>query len=490
MLLHIKKTNLPLSKQALHPATLLLLLSLLLAACGSPEPTPTPIPPAPTNTPAPTDLPAPAEPTAAAAPESPLAEPAAQPASPLDAPAENTPEAAAQVGPTTTIDLGLAAFVRDGILYLQSGTTGTELIPVEDCSAGNCFIYHLRWSPTDNSLLYYVGSYDGSVPHQIRLADATGTSQTVTEQPAYVQPAGWSPDGTAIVYRTDTDRHAETTDGPGQRIQEVWTMAVNDDGTLAEPALQGEVGFYEGCGGGGRSESANVYEREGGFAYGYLAGITLWTPDDILLYSDNCGTRGVSRFDLANDQVLEPYDGGLRSLSLNGAGDGWVAINTDNQLIMGTPTTTETTVISTSAAPEMVFFGKMTGTIYYTTLEVTGGVDLVEQASAWLDQSIAIYPYFDITIPRLIALDPATGEETELYSGDGYAYARVKELADGGVIFSRVQDNRQLQVAVENEELTADNWRDYLPTADLLLVTPDGAPSVLLTDVEQYTPAQ
>jgi hypothetical protein len=47
---------------------------------------------------------------------------------------------------------------------------------------------------------------------------------------------------------------------------------------VGEAQLRGEVTFNEGCGGGGRSESANAYEREGGFAYGYLAGIMLWTP--------------------------------------------------------------------------------------------------------------------------------------------------------------------------------------------------------------------
>ena len=50
----------------------------------------------------------------------------------------------------------------------------------------------------------------------------------------------------------------------------------------------GEVLFGEGCGGGGRSPSAVVYEAEGGFAYGYLAGIVEWADGDILLYSDNC----------------------------------------------------------------------------------------------------------------------------------------------------------------------------------------------------------
>ncbi len=347
----------------------------------------------------------------------------------------------------------------------------------------------LDWSPNGDRLLYYLGSYDGSIPHQIRLADTTGATQTITEQAAYVQPAAWSWDGTSIVYRTDTDRYAEITDGPAMRIQELWTVDVDNAGTIGEPSLQGEVTFGEGCGGGGRSESANVYEREGGFAYGYLGGIIVWTPEDILLYSDNCTTRGVSRFDLANDVALEPYPGDLRSLSLNAEGDEWVAIDSDNQIVAGTPSRLETIVIPTSNLPELVFYGKATGTVYYTTLENTGFTDLVEQLSATLDESIMIFPNFDTTYASLVKLEYATGQETDLYAGDGYAYSRVADTADGRVIFSRIEDNAELQAAVENEELTADNWRDYLPTVDVLLVKPGDKPAVLMADAEQYTPA-
>lgn len=382
-----------------------------------------------------------------------------------------------------------AAFVRGGILYIQDGAGGANPLPVEDCSANDCFIYHLSWSSGGDRLLYYFGSYEATIPQQIRIADSTGVTQTLTENAAYVQPAGWSWDGSAIVYRTDTDRYAEAADGPAQRIQEVWTTTIDDVGTLGEPQLRGEVTFGEGCGGGGRSESANVYEREGGFAYGYLSGITLWTPADILLYSDNCTTSGVSRFNLANNSVLESYPGNLRSLSLNSDGDAWVAINGDNQIVIGTPGSLDFTVVPSAGVPELVFYDKVTGTLYYTTLEITGGIDLVEEASTTLDPSIMIFPYFDTTEASLNALVVETGEESELYSGDGYAYARVHERRDGSIGFSRVEDNSELQAAVESEALTAENWQSFMPTADVLTVVPGGEALVLLANVKQYTPA-
>ena len=410
-----------------------------------------------------------------------------------------TPTAAQTALPATVEEasatpelLGLIAYIRDGVLYIQNGNDNTAAIPVEDCSENKCDIYHLEWSPTASQLLYYIGSYDGTVPDQIRLADASGVTQTVVAQPAYIQPAGWSWDGTHIAYRTDTDRYAEVTDGPAMRIQELWLVDVADDGALGTPDLRGELTFGEGCGGGGRSESANLYEREGGFAYGYLSGVMFWTPADILLHSDNCTTIGVSRFDLANNTVLEPLPGGLRSLSLNAAGDAWVAINDQNQIVTGTPDSLDATVIPSSMAPELIFYGKLTGTIYYTTLEITDRVDLIEQASAWMDPAINVFPYFDLTNASIIALDPNTGAETLLYADDttAYAYAQVAEHDGGGIYFSRVEGNIELQTAVENETLTADNWRDYLPTVDVLYLAPgDTEATVVVANAAQYTTA-
>jgi hypothetical protein len=390
-------------------------------------------------------------------------------------------------------NLGFTAFVRDGTLYMR--LYDDTLVQVEDCSAGNCFIYYPKWSPQRDRLLYYVGSYDGSVPHQIRVADLTGASQQVTGAAAYVQPATWSWDGSAIAFRTDTDRYVEVSNGPAQRVQELWTTDVAPDGSLTEPALRGELTFGEGCGGGGRSESANVYEREGGFAYGYLSGVLLWTPGDILLYSDNCTTRGISRFDMVNNVALDPLPGALRSLSLNHSGDAWVAIDEQNQIVTGTPESLEYEIVPASAPPEMVVFGNESGTIYYTTFEIVDSVDLIESASATLDPSVLIFPYFDVTNAQLFSLDPATGTEQLLYAADGYAYARMQETPNG-LLFSRVEDNTELQTVVEEQTLTAENWRSYLPQVDVLLIPQvessqgESEPVLYLADAEQFSLAQ
>jgi hypothetical protein len=319
------------------------------------------------------------------------------------------------------------------------------------------------------------------------LVDTKGATQTVTSQAAYIQPAGWSPDGKEIVYRTGTDRQTDAANGPAQQIQEVWTVALGDNGLLGEAKLRGEVNFGQGCGGGGRSESANVYERQSGFAYGYMSAITDWTAGGILLYSDNCSTRGVSRFDLNDNRPLGPYPGNLRSLSLNANADKWVAIDGDNHLVTGAPEITPTVIISTSAAPELVVYGQKTATIYYTTLVVSDSVDLTEQAAGTLDPSIQVYPYFDYTVDGLVALNPATGKETPLYDHDGYAFALIAEGKDGNIVFSRVEDNSQLQNAVEKGQLTPENWREYLPTVDVLMLKPGSSPILLVGNAEEYT---
>jgi hypothetical protein len=376
---------------------------------------------------------------------------------------------------------------------LQSGADAATAIAVEDCSLDRCFIHHLKWSPSGTHLLYYMGSYDGSVPHQYRIADRTGATQTLTDAAPYFQPAGWAPDGSAIAYRVDTGKYADVTDGPAKRVHEIRTAAIAKDGSLSAPVIHGEVTFGEGCGGGGRSESAIAYEREGGFAYGYLGGVMQWTAGGILLYTDNCTARGVSRFDLVASAPLEPLPNGLRSLALNATGDRWVAINDLGHLVTGTPSSLEMTMVPTTGLPEIVFYGKRTGTIYYATLEVVGRTDLVEEASTWMDESIAIHPSFDRTVATLVALDLATptDSETVLYADEreAYAYANVRELTTGGILFARIESNAELQSAVENEALTADNWREYLPTVDVMSLGPGGEAYLLIADAAQYTPA-
>lgn len=401
---------------------------------------------------------------------------------PITSPAA-TPSTPATPAPTAEPTYTAMAFVRDRVLYLQ--TPNAEAVPVEDCADNSCQIFHLTWSPDGAYLLYYWQPTAVNATPEIRLADQQGKVQTVTSNAAFLRPAAWSPDGRQLAYLVNTERIDESAPMGGARVMEVWTAAVNE-GVLQAGQQRGEIRFGEGCGGGGRSASAEIYEIEGGFAYGYLAGIIAWSADDILLFSNNCGSRGVGRFDLATGTELDAYAGGLRSLSFNATRDQWVAIDEQNQLVLGTPAALEYTPVAAQQPAELVFFGQQSDNLYYTTLTITDTQELVD-ALATLDPEILVSPYFDFGQPELRKLDLASTTETLLAAEQGYAYARVTEGADG-LFFAQVEDNMELFTALRDGKLTVDNYQELLPTVDLLwLPMAASTPEVWLADAEQVT---
>lgn len=376
------------------------------------------------------------------------------------------------------------AFVRNSVLYIQ--TPAAEAVPVEDCTGNTCRIFHLTWSPDGAYLLYYWQPTAENAKPEIRLADQQGNVQTVTPNAAFFRPATWSPDGRQLAYLVNTDRFGDSTAfGGSTHILELWTAEVSA-GLLQNVQQRGDVYFGEGCGGGGRSASAEVYEVEGGFAYGYLAGIVAWSADDIILFSNNCGSRGVGRFELATGAELDAYTGGLRSLSFNAARDQWVAIDEQNQLVLGTPAALDYTPVVAQKPAELVFFGQRSDNLYYTTLTITGTAELVD-VLANLDPQIFVSPYFDFTQPELRKIELASTAETVLTAGHGYAYARVTEGADG-LFFAQVEDNTELFTAMQDGKLTVDNYRELLPTVDVLwLPTAATTPDVWRAAAEQFT---
>lgn len=399
-----------------------------------------------------------------------------------------TVPAATATAPATPLPVAesaytVVAFVRNGVLYIQ--TPNAEAVPVEDCAGNACRIFHLTWSPDGAYLLYYWQPTAENTKPEIRLADQQGNVQTVTQNAAFFRPAAWSPDGRQLAYLVNTERSEESATLGGARIMELWTAEVND-GALQTVQQRGEIRFGEGCGGGGRSASAEVYEVEGGFAYGYLAGIVAWTAEDIILFSHNCGSRGVGRFDLATGAELEPYPGGLRSLSFNATREQWVAIDEQNQLVLGSAAALDYTPVAAQKPAELVFFGQQSGNLYYTTLTITDTKEMVD-ALANLDPQILVSPYFDFTQPELRKLDLASTTETVLTAEHGYAYARVTEGA-GGLFFAQVEDNTELLTALQEGKPTVDNYQELLPTVDVLWL-PTGAaiPEVWLADAEQFT---
>lgn len=375
---------------------------------------------------------------------------------------------AAQPTTANAESAGMVAFVRGQTLWMQTGNDESTAITVEACAENNCRINFPKWSPDGTYLLYYWWPVDQMNAAEIRLADRSGAVQTVAQNAAFIRPADWSPDGSAIVYLVNTERLNTATDAGHERMLEVWTVDLTVDGTLQNAQPRGEVGFGEGCGGGGRSTSAELYEQEGGFAYGYLAGIVEWTPAEILLFSNNCGSRGVGRFDLTSGALLEPYAGSLRSLTLTADGSRWAAVTHENQLVLGSPESLDYTVVPTEQAVEMAFFGPVSDRLYFTTLTTTGEyVDLSAEAAA-LGEGITVTPYFQSVQPALYGLSADLTTATLLYAAQDYAYARVTEGADGILFFARVETDDALKAALTDGTLTAANQAEFLPQVDIM----------------------
>lgn len=415
----------------------------------------------------------PAEPTVAEATE-PAAEPVADPTAVPTPTFIPTPTAAA------TITGEAIAYVQNNTLFIRA-LDGGEAIPVEVCPEGSyCIMQYFKWSPDGQRLLYYY--YDGE-NNSLRLADREGNVQTVSDDIAFVRPGDWSSDGRAITFLRATDNYTEGSDiEPPMRLHEVWTVAVGEAGAVGDAQLVGGIHMMpEGCGGGGRSQSEVLYENEGGTAYGYRMGVTEWTAQGILLYTLNCGNVGIGRFDMNSGEQLEAYDTALRNVTLNDTADRWYAVTgppwsedaADHQLATGTPDSLDVEIIPTSQPVELVFYGSVSGRLYYTVRELVERAELPDQGL-----------YFSFFRAALWTIHSDGTGETLLWQAEDQAFASVAERPDGHILFTRVENDRPLYEAAQDATIT--DLDAYAPQRHIVQVPPTGGePIVLIEDAGQ-----
>ncbi|MCA9917616.1 MAG: PD40 domain-containing protein [Anaerolineales bacterium] len=419
------------------------------------------------------------------------AEPSPQPlpsptAVPTEAPQPPAPPVREDVDDLTAVSADAIAYVQNEQLFIRTLPDG-DTVPVhtEPCPEGSyCSLDYLKWSPDGQLLLYTY--YDGQNSSSLRVSDLQGNGQLI-ENVAFIRPGDWSPDGRSIVFFRETETYFEADDiSPGGRLMEVWTVALAEDGQLQTPQLVGswrQVG--DGCGGGGRSRSEVLYEDEGGTAYGYKMAVTEWTAQNILLFNLICTNVGIGRFDMTTGTELPSFAQPLRNLVLNTSGDRWYAVagNTwdrdnpeNNQLVTGTPDSTEITVISTSAKVELVFVGQSSGSLYYTERNPLGRES---------DDSRGLYfAYYESALWQI--QPDGSGEEQLLFGEDVQAYAQVQETTDGDLIFVLVENERPLAEAAQFVAGNPDTLQAYYPQRHIMqLPASGGDPIMILSNAGQ-----
>ncbi len=415
----------------------------------------------------------------------PLPAPTAVPTEAIPLPA---PPVREDVDNLTAVSANAIAYVQNKQLFIRTLPDG-NIVPVhtEPCPEDSyCGLDYLKWSPDGQLLLY--SYFDGS-QNSLRVSDRQGNVQII-ENPAYARPGAWSPDGRTIAYMIQTDIYSEISvdSAIGGWVFEVWTVSVAEDGSLGTPKLVGPWNHPgDGCGGGGRSVSEVLYEIEGGTPYGYHMGVTEWTAQNILLFNLNCTNIGMGRFNMAMGTELPGFDQPLRNLVLNNSGDRWYAVtgnawdrdNPDNnQLVTGTPDSTEITVIPTSAKVELVFVGQTSGSLYYTERNPLGRES---------DDNRGLYfAYYESALWRI--QPDGSGEERLLFGEDVQAYAQVAETAVGDLIFVQVENERPLAAAAQFVQGNPDTLQAYYPQRHIMQLPANGGePTTILNNAGQPT---
>lgn len=374
------------------------------------------------------------------------------------------------------------AYVQDQTVFIQTPEGAPRA--VQSCQPDvHCIIRYLKWSPNGQYLLYYF--YDGETNH-LQLTNTSGQIQTVTSESVFVMPGDWSPDGKAIVYLRPTKTYIEgdaTT--PPVHVHEVWTVTLDESGTLQEAELVGTTNrMPDGCGGGGRSASEVLYENEGGTSYGYLMGVLEWTASDILLYTSNCTNIGINRYDMANDTDLPEFEKPLRNLVMSADNRRWYAVTghlfTNEewiyQIATGTPEETAVTIIPTSNPVELVFVGGNSGKLYYTTRIFDDRTEIAELGA-----------YFNYFSAGLWQINADGSGEMLLWESDDQAYANVTELPSGDILFVLVENDRALHEALLEGAATMEEMGQYAPQRHIVRKSTDGTPQILINSAGQPT---
>ena len=393
---------------------------------------------------------------------------------------------------------GLIAYQQDRQLFVNQLDASEAPMLVTACDETNAYDYclpQLHWSPTGTHFFYEAVES----PYTLFISDLQGNQQgfTISSRP-YRWPV-WSPDGRQLLLFVGTNRpwgdhfNQELSFDELGFIDEVWLLQMDDAGNWGDPQMLTELETPGiGCGGGGGSVSDRLYELQDGYPSGFQAARKMfWTSENVIIYHLKCDyylSQGYGRYDIKTNQPLAPYSGRLHGLKLGASGSRWVAVtgkeydedaSVAHQLVMGHVNELGYEVVETPALSaaevsvpvDMVFWGKYSGRIYYTSRvqtdskDVTGDVPINWQSP----------PYFHFYHTQLWTIQPDGSDERLLWeSSDDHSYSRITETPDGDLLFVQIENDVARYEAMIGGVPEAE-WREHFPHTHIMRLSPNAS---------------
>lgn len=361
------------------------------------------------------------------------------------------------------------------------------------------------------------------------LVTSAGTSQPIPAPPGHISSMAWSPDGETLAL--DVKGSLFIT-GPGTsaaipldagELSSGFSVTYAPDGTIlygahgkyvanligyivelrqiapeagAQPATLGQFEYGLYCYGGIPGPAYGQWRNENGSCFSYRA--LQWTPFGIIHVD-----QGAFLFDPATgeDRLLGNFSGlvvspdGMMAAGLRYTFEGGQDILS---LVLIDLATGHVTDMPTIEQPDLIAWGA-DGSVYYSTRtpsrDITAGMS--ETDRALLTEVLGCPPVplegcvtgYTVSVQRL---DLVTGTETTRFTGDAYAIGRLREAADGSLVFSLIPNNDAWAQAIISGQLdpTSESFWDasqaFVPVTVYRLASDETTPVPIGVNLNQF----
>lgn len=396
-----------------------------------------------------------------------------------------------------TEDAPLFAAVVDNQLQIYPHD-GNQITVAEGGVLGFPFI---RWSP-DQQYLAYVAYSPENAPQLFVYSVADNTSTLLVDTIETGFPISFSTDGTRVIYAAFNEE-SDFQNGI-YKVDLIW-IAVTDDGTDDTAVSLGTIDLGVGCGGGSNIPADWVYNEEtegfGGFSL-----VLEESGFGGFLHSADCGGSTTRLFNPQSmEDVLVSENFGRVKLSPDRSKAVGIEFNVrmendqvirESRLLLVDLETLEITELPNSAEPEQLTWSADSSVVFYSAKEQTSDLyaDLEAEQRTALDTATGFsYGSIPAYTSSIYRVDIASGVETQVYSGDGYAVGRMFAAEDGTLYFSLIPNLQGWIDALVTGEL--DYGADFIADKGYVLPTvyglnlEDGTLVEIGADLSQFTPA-